>query len=131
MKWSSSFLICSSFFLKCLFIISVLVSHFHLVPVPAHCFERSIPIPNILGSICLIAASSICNFASLLFAFFSNILSMRSTLSQAFAQIGLSFSFILYIWCALRIFQNMRTFAFCIFISSIISSSLPSPIKVL
>ncbi|MBT3726674.1 hypothetical protein HOF65_00880 [bacterium] len=80
---------------------------------------------------CFIAASSICSFASLLFAWRSNIFNIKSTLSHAFAQSGLSFSFILYICCAFNIFPSINTFASCSFISSIISSSLHSPINVL
>jgi hypothetical protein len=76
-------------------------------------------------------ANSICIFASALCAFFSNIFNIRSTLSQAFAQIGLSFSLIVSICLDLRIFHKIRTFAHSLFISSIISSNLPSPIKVL
>gem|GEM_PF-737844 len=83
----SFILICLSF--RCLFILSVLVSHNHLIAPPPppllhHCLLSSIPIPKILGHICLIAANSICNLASMLSACFSNIFSIKSILSRAF-----------------------------------------------
>lgn len=77
---------CLSF--KCLFILSVFVSQSHLVaplhhPEFHHCLLSSIHIPKILGHMCLIAASSICNFASTLSACLSNIFKIKSILSRA------------------------------------------------
>ncbi len=83
---------------KCLFILSVFVSPIPLVahqPLPLlhHCLESSIPIQKILGHICLIDASSICNLDSILSACLPKIFRIKSTLSRASALIGRSNSF--------------------------------------
>ena len=95
----SSFSIFRILYFKCLFMISVLVSPIHLIahfPHPAlpHCLESSIPIPKILGPICLMAANSTCNLDSMLVACLSNIFKIKSTLSRTVAPIGRSNSLI-------------------------------------
>ena len=87
-----------TFSFKCLFILSVLVSPIPLVapppdPLLPHCLESSIPMPKILGPMCLMAASSICNLDSILSACFAKIFKMRSTLSRASAPISRRSSF--------------------------------------
>lgn len=75
--------------LRCLFILSVFVSHnplmaHHHPPLLHHCLLSSIHIQKILGHMCLIAANSICNLASTLLACLSNIFKIISILSRAF-----------------------------------------------
>ena len=105
--------------------ISVLVSHIPFVPIPAPCLDSSIHIPKILGPMCLMAASSICNFASALFACLSKILRMRSTLSRTLSSCFLSFSPTLYICAGFRILPMISRSAHASFISTMISSSFP------
>jgi len=139
-SFSLSLIFCCLSF-KCLFILSVFVSPNHLVaplhhPEFHHCLLNSIHIPKILGHMCLIAASSICSFASTLSACLSKIFKIKSILSQAFIcsfnqAFSLSarrYSFISKICPGFKTFQIIKRFAHDLIISCVISSSFPGQI---
>lgn len=89
----SDFSYFKTFSFKCLFMTSVLVSPCPLLaphpqPLFPHCLESSSPILKILGPICLMAESSICNLDSIDSACLPNIFKIKSTLSRASAFIG-------------------------------------------
>ena len=120
--------ICLSF--RCLFILSVLVSPSHLVAQDHHhefhpCLLNSIHIPKILGHMCLIAANSICNFASTLSACLSKIFKIKSILSRAligdfnqyFSLSRRKYSFISKICPGFKTFHIIKRFAHVLIIS--------------